>query len=55
MEQYDLKKLYHIHRVYEVKRQRIQRLLNLNLKLLGGYYKGILTVRETGLKTSCTS
>jgi putative transposase len=53
MEQYDLKELYHIHRVYEVKRQRIQRLLNLNLKLLGGYYKGILTMRETGLETSC--
>ena len=32
VEQYDLKELYHIHRVYEAKRQRIQKLSNLKPK-----------------------
>jgi len=32
IERYDLKELYHIHRVYEIKRQRVQRLSKLKPK-----------------------
>jgi putative transposase len=50
----DLTKLFHIHRVYETKRERLQRKHRRSPRS-GRFWQNTPTVRETGLKTISTS
>ncbi|MBC7113081.1 MAG: hypothetical protein H5T34_03550 [Candidatus Methanomethyliales bacterium] len=52
---YDLGELYHVHRVYEIKRKRVQKLSKFKPKTFKNFSENILTERKIELKTSYTS
>ena len=52
---YDLRELYHIHRVYEEKRRRIQALRKTHPRRSKRLMEEYGRRRGTGLETSCTS
>lgn len=55
IKRYSLKELYHIHRVYELKRQKMQKLSRFKPKTSKRLLEKYSGVRRIELKTLCTS